>query len=167
VFPYSVVNIVIPKLRNMLGEPVYYTCTVAAFYSFHVRYISMENVMSRKYTWICICVVTLENPETSRREFWHLKVLRYQLRDDFLGLFISVFVGISSSKTTTTSTNYTHSMNSAHIVPHAPLLSQNARLGNCDEIFKSLMRQSLLFSHVTPTAIKKAKCGGHRESINL
>jgi hypothetical protein len=102
-----------------------------------------------------IYVVNLENPETSRREFWHL--LRYQFCDNFLVLFISVLLVFSLPKP---STNYTQSTNRAHSVSQAPLLSQNALLGYCDEVLKSLMRQSLLFSYVLPSVIKKAKWGG-------
>jgi len=56
-------------------------------------------------------------------------------------------------------------MNRAHSVSQAPLLSQNALLGYCDEVLKSLMRQSLLFSHVLQEG--EVGGGGHRKNINI
>jgi hypothetical protein len=39
----------------------------------------------------------------------------------------------------------------------APFVSQNALLGICDKVLKSSMRQSLLSSHLLPSATQKEK----------
>ena len=94
--------------------------------------INMHGATTKKH----ICAVTVENHETSQREFWRL--LRYQFRDNFFVLFISVVLGISFQRTTTRSTNYTQSMNIAHVASQPPLLLKKK---HCLEIvMKSLNR---------------------------
>jgi hypothetical protein len=124
----------------------------------------MKNVTSRKHACACIYiyVVTLENPRI-------LTLIKVSISWWFFVLFVSVFVAIFSSKTTTTSTDYTQSMNRAHL---SHLHRCYHKMDCLEIVMKSLNRSCgslYCFSMCCPVLWRRRNGGGggQRKNINI